>query len=118
MKTQNEPRDVGRRSILGGAAAAVAATALAGTASHAAPARAQVSASAGAGRFRPHGARLVISVSMRRLRWGLHRRGYPVTLVGGRNSALGHFSSHLGRQSTNPPPLGLQRDNFRVSNAP
>ncbi len=43
---------------------------------------------------------------------------YPVALVGGRNSALGLFSSHLDRQSTNSPPLGLQRGNSRVSDAP
>lgn len=62
MTARNEPLNIGRRSVLGGAAATVAATALAGTVSHAAAVRA--TAPAGAGRFWPNGARLVISVSM------------------------------------------------------
>lgn len=64
MTIQNETRDIGRRSVLSGAAATVAAAALASTSGHAATARTRQPTAAGGGRFWPNGARLVISVSM------------------------------------------------------
>lgn len=64
MTPDNEPRNIGRRSILGGVAATAAATAVAGTAGYTTPAHAQGAKPASSGRFWPNGARLVISVSM------------------------------------------------------
>lgn len=64
MTTRDDSLNIGRRSVVGTAAATIAATALAGTGGHAAAAQARAKVPTGKGSFWPNGARLVISVSM------------------------------------------------------